>query len=665
PMKMERLPKQKGFALSRSDEDASINVTLLELLRRDHNKTIPGVDPKNLPNDEKGVDVDKIFQIFQRELVELDGWELRKDICLGNFFFQKFVMWSDLNDHMEELVETPLVKHLVFSPKERFDDGIPETRSEDVDVGFSADEILAPLSADSSQIAALLTAAAGKNFVLQGPPGAGKSQTIANTIAHCLAQGKTTLFVAEKRAALDVVHRRLCGLGLEPFCLELHSNKSGKQRLLEQLQSAIEFSLDAAIKDWPIVTREIETLKKSLNEYVAELHREYPNGRTLYDAIARLSETEPWSDKASKLGLRSRREALTDVSRERFDELLSIGEHVASVLSNIEENAWTELRDFGATDWTPRWNREVVDAARATKTAAEKLRTDVASLLELVAGKEVALGDAASNIGDFATFAQLAETVVELGKATPRGFFANAPKETAILFRRWIRLDDAFRTTLAELKRDGLKQLTELSKTTVNKRLAENRAGFQFDLAKAANAREIELDGGDELREVRDFDAFVSRLVVVFSEIVQKLGLEALNPAAFGRLVDERRFEETRRLASALRLRPAPTRSFLGDDWSDFATTARRLASLARRRDAERSFFAGFDLEKLTSLESPQVSMDKGVQKISAGAFAWRDVRIETLGRDVAVPLANEEENVEAPEKRDELEVEKAGFSRV
>ncbi len=333
PMKLERLPKQKGFALTRSDEDASINVTLLELLRRDHNKTIPGIDPKNLPSDEKGVDVDKIFQIFQRELVELDGWELRKDICLGNFFFQKFVMWADLNDHMTELVETPLVKHLVFSPKERFDDGIPETRSEDVDSGFSTDEILAPLSADSSQIAALLTAAAGKNFVLQGPPGAGKSQTIANTIAHCLAQGKTTLFVAEKRAALDVVHRRLCGLGLEPFCLELHSNKSGKRRLLEQLQSALEFSQKAAIKDWTSVTREIETLKKQLNEYVAELHREYPNGRTLYDAIARLSETEPWRDKTSKLRLRSRGEALTNVSPERFVELLTIGDYVASALA--------------------------------------------------------------------------------------------------------------------------------------------------------------------------------------------------------------------------------------------------------------------------------------------------------------------------------------------
>ncbi|MBQ7030011.1 MAG: DUF4011 domain-containing protein, partial [Thermoguttaceae bacterium] len=142
PMKLERLAKQKGFALSRSDEDVSINVTLLELLRRDYNKTIPGIDPKNLPTDEKGVDVDKIFQIFQRELVGLDGWELKKDICLGNFFFQKFVMWSDLNDHMEELIETPLVKHLVWTPKERFDDGIPETRSEDVDADFSTDEIL-------------------------------------------------------------------------------------------------------------------------------------------------------------------------------------------------------------------------------------------------------------------------------------------------------------------------------------------------------------------------------------------------------------------------------------------------------------------------------------------------------------------------------------------
>ena len=661
PMKLERLAKQKGFALSRSDEDVSINVTLLELLRRDYNKTIPGIDPKNLPTDEKGVDVDKIFQIFQRELVGLDGWELKKDICLGNFFFQKFVMWSDLNDHMEELIETPLVKHLVWTPKERFDDGIPETRSEDVDADFSTDEILAPLSADSSQIAALLTAAAGKNFVLQGPPGAGKSQTIANMIAHCLAQGKTTLFVAEKRAALDVVHRRLCGLGLEPFCLELHSNKSGKRRLLEQLQSALEFSQEAAIKDWPSVTREIETLKNKLNEYVAELRRVYPNGRTLYEAIARLSETEPWRDKASKLRLRNWCDKLSNVSVERFEKILSIGDSVASVLRNIEESAWAELRDFAATDWTPRWNREVCDAARATRDAAQNLLTDVARLWEIAVGSDATSRFVRPKVSDFATFSELAEAVVEAGNAAPLGFLANAPRETAILARRWLRLNETFKTTFDELERDGLRQLVNWRETSLNERLATHRAVFRFDLAPSATFREDDAEE-NELAEVRGFEAFLSQLVAAFSEIVQRLDLPSLNPAAFGRFVDERRLEEVRRLLEALRSRSTPTRSLLGADWRDFSATARRLAFLGRRRDAERVFFAGFDLEKLASTELTQLTASKGIKELPSGAFSLRDVRSGAPECDVATSLANESDSAAFAERQNELEA--AGFSR-
>ena len=70
------------------------------------------------------------------------------------------------------------------------------------------------------------TAAAGESFVLHGPPGTGKSQTITNMIANALYNGKSVLFVAEKMAALSVVQRRLEKIGLGPFCLEMHSNKA-------------------------------------------------------------------------------------------------------------------------------------------------------------------------------------------------------------------------------------------------------------------------------------------------------------------------------------------------------------------------------------------------------------------------------------------------------
>ena len=95
------------------------------------------------------------------------------------------------------------------------------------------------LDADSSQAEAIAAALAGQSFVLHGPPGTGKSQTIANIIAECMAAGKRVLFVSEKMAALQVVFERLKQCGLAEFCLEAHSHKASKRAVLDALGAAL------------------------------------------------------------------------------------------------------------------------------------------------------------------------------------------------------------------------------------------------------------------------------------------------------------------------------------------------------------------------------------------------------------------------------------------
>ena len=95
------------------------------------------------------------------------------------------------------------------------------------------------LDADSSQIQAIVDVNNGRNLVVQGPPGTGKSQTIANIIAEALYQKKTVLFVAEKMAALEVVKRRLDAVGLGDACLELHSQKTQKKVVLNELERTL------------------------------------------------------------------------------------------------------------------------------------------------------------------------------------------------------------------------------------------------------------------------------------------------------------------------------------------------------------------------------------------------------------------------------------------
>ena len=199
---------------------------------------IAGLNPEDLPKDDSGVDVKKILQCFQHAIKDTPGWEVKYEAWLGCFSFQKILMYNDLKNRTDELIKNPIVDHILNHPTEEFDDKIEMVRESEIDESIKSRDIYCPLSADSSQISAVLSAERGKSFILFGPPGTGKSQTITNIIAHCLATKKKILFVSEKKAALEVVYRRLQDVGLDPFCLELHSNKAGKTEVMTKLYIA-------------------------------------------------------------------------------------------------------------------------------------------------------------------------------------------------------------------------------------------------------------------------------------------------------------------------------------------------------------------------------------------------------------------------------------------
>ena len=94
------------------------------------------------------------------------------------------------------------------------------------------------LDADSSQQEAVLAANNGKDFIISGAPGTGKSQTIANIIAESLANKKKVLFVSEKKTALEVVKKRLESKGLGDYVFELHGTKLNKKEILARIGSS-------------------------------------------------------------------------------------------------------------------------------------------------------------------------------------------------------------------------------------------------------------------------------------------------------------------------------------------------------------------------------------------------------------------------------------------
>lgn len=140
------------------------------------------------------------------------------------------------------------------------------------------------VDADSSQQDAIVLSKRGISFVLQGPPGTGKSQTITNIIAEALADGKKVLFVSEKMAALDVVHKRLSNVGLSDFCLILHSYKANKKEVLKSLGDTLQLRHFALRDDFLYHLNVLENERDKLNDYAQQLHTPcLPLGKTIYE----------------------------------------------------------------------------------------------------------------------------------------------------------------------------------------------------------------------------------------------------------------------------------------------------------------------------------------------------------------------------------------------
>ncbi len=289
PVEIMRKSAAKGYVIRSREEDTMMNITLLEMLRQNFGITIPGLDP--LPVDDSGVNVKLIFSIIRNAIKDQRKWDIEEQGILGIFSFNKFIMWNDIHNNVKKLAENKIVSSLINGRLEwEVRDDMTDATVLDRDMGPA--DISLPISADSSQLEAVFEAMNDKSFILHGPPGTGKSQTITNIISNALYQGKRVLFVAEKMAALSVVQSRLQAIGLAPFCLELHSNKTKKSDVLAQLKATTEVLKKASPEEFTQQASRLHALRTELNTYVETLHKKYPFGLSMYDAITRFLALE-------------------------------------------------------------------------------------------------------------------------------------------------------------------------------------------------------------------------------------------------------------------------------------------------------------------------------------------------------------------------------------
>ena len=271
------------YAVGWSGEDPVPNIALVE--RMEGRLALPGFAAWDHPTEWLG-------QVQANLPATPRPWRVHRWLTVGLLDFTRLPMWADLDPARwtDGLPVTGLLAD-VLGGLDR--DPAPDLRVEDVD-GAPIRELVpyTLLDADASQVRVIAEAMRGRSIVVQGPPGTGKSQTIANLIGLALDQGKTVLFVSEKQAALDVVLKRLEEVGLDSFCLPLHSARADKKEVIAQLRDRLAERMAARDRPAPTVPLALHDLERDrsiLNKLPAMLHRPVVvTGPTLHQLLGQL-----------------------------------------------------------------------------------------------------------------------------------------------------------------------------------------------------------------------------------------------------------------------------------------------------------------------------------------------------------------------------------------
>jgi very-short-patch-repair endonuclease len=286
PVELARRSAADRFVLRWTGDEIEENLSLRTKLKSDF-----GLDLPPFPTEE-GWRPAEYLEAMGEEVRRQEGWEvLPNAMVLGFFSFAKFLMYRDLDPanwpQPEDLLEQPFIRALLQDGFPVAEPLLPEDA--DLDGCIPVDRLDHVVDADSSQTRAIEAVRQGRSLVIQGPPGTGKSQSIANIIATAVSDGKRVLFVAEKLAALEVVQRRLAREGLGDLCLELHSNKSNKRAVIEELGRTWKLGRPKAALDDRLMA-ELEARRNSLNRHVAVLHEaDAVNGWTAFEVLGQLS----------------------------------------------------------------------------------------------------------------------------------------------------------------------------------------------------------------------------------------------------------------------------------------------------------------------------------------------------------------------------------------
>lgn len=382
PVSLRRNDKTSTYEIEARDEEIVTNEPLAHRLHDDFGIRLPDIpDGEAWTPGEYFAAVVEAVSGQARWSIEADGMQL------GFFSFAKLLMVKDLepdNWPGGGLLDHPILAGLLL---DGFDDnaqggsgGDDYPEGANLDALFSPGELIQVLDADASQTLVIKSVRSGRNLVVQGPPGTGKSQTITNIIGAAVHDGKSVLFVAEKMAALNVVHDRLKRAGLQDICLELHSRSANKRQVLETLGRTLNAAATRSAGDDD--AEELTRLRDRLNAIADVMHQPIGlSGITPYRAISTLIRLNDAGFRPTDLTI----PGVANWTRADLDSARTAAATLAGLTERAGAKASHPLFGIGRTDLLP--------------TDRERLRPRLEALLAALGKAGKLVGDVAHELG--------------------------------------------------------------------------------------------------------------------------------------------------------------------------------------------------------------------------------------------------------------------------
>ncbi|MDR2456942.1 MAG: DUF4011 domain-containing protein [Clostridiales Family XIII bacterium] len=303
PVNIGQMRPRGAFELSLSDTKIRTNLALKLKLKNEWDFDLNEYNETDTFYD--------YFLKIQKAIQGFSKWSLTDNVVLSLFNVYKQDIYLDITKNIDKITNHEFIREIVFPKPDSYSNRDMEPNNSIIE--FDSRFIV---QADSSQQEAIQFAKLGHSFILQAPPGTGKSQTITNIISELLMQKKQILFVSEKQAAiidvLDLIAGKRFDMNLEDYCLFLSNSDVKASQIIRNLNleyigdrnlHSDEYFLrnrdrdEYEIKKVQLVLElrideDLNCVRQKLNEYFYELHKIIPPlNKSIFFAYGKISSS--------------------------------------------------------------------------------------------------------------------------------------------------------------------------------------------------------------------------------------------------------------------------------------------------------------------------------------------------------------------------------------